>query len=187
MTIIWQTVLAIIGSIGGAGVIIGAIVKFTSDIIAEKLSQKYELKLNKEFESFKAELDKRTHINRARFDMEFSIYGKLSEAFLTMEQAIYWLFPEGIDYLPQREEDRQKLYTARYEKANKAIASAEKTLGANAPFIPSEIYKSFDEIRILCTRQYNMYALCGPIAHQAIFLFPDFFCAFPAFLFLFRK
>lgn len=166
MTTIWQTVLAIIGSVGGAGVIIGFVVKFASDVIADKLSQKYELKLNKELEKYKASLDKRTHISRARFDMEFSIYGKLSEAFLSMEQATYWLFPDGLDRVPLDEENREKVYTERYEKASEAIVNAEKTLGANAPFIPSEIYRSFDEIRMLCTRQYNMYTWCGPLAKQ---------------------
>ena len=166
MTAIWQTALAIIGSVGGAGVIIGFVVKYASDIIADKLSQKYELKLNKELEKYKANLDKRIHISRARFDMEFSIYGKLSDAFLSMEQATYWLFSEGVDYVPLDEDDRKKMYTARYEKANEAIVIAEKTLGANAPFIPSEIYRAFDEIRVLCGRQYNMYIWCGPLAKQ---------------------
>lgn len=164
MATIWQTVLAIIASVGGAGVIICSAVKFTSDIIADKLSQRYELKLNKELEKYKSGLDKKTHISRTRFDMEFSIYGKLSEAFVSMEQATYWLFPDGIEMLPPNEEDRKKIFLTRYEKANEAIATAEKTLAANAPFIPSEIFKAFDEIRRLCTRQYNMYSWCGPLA-----------------------
>lgn len=49
---IWQVTLAIIASIGGAGVIILGVVKFTSNIIAEKLSKKYEIKMNKELEAF---------------------------------------------------------------------------------------------------------------------------------------
>lgn len=166
MTPLWQTVFAIIGSVGGAGVIIVAIVKFTSDIIADKLSQKYELKLNKELEEYKAGLDKRTYISHARFDMEFSIYGKLSEAFLSMEQATYWLFPEGLERLPLDEEERRKVYSARHEKACEAIEKAEKVLDTNAPFIPAEIYESFDEIRRLCTRQFNMYTWCGPLSNR---------------------
>lgn len=47
MNTIWQTVLAIIGSIGGAGVIICAIIKFASDKIADRLSAKYQLQLDK--------------------------------------------------------------------------------------------------------------------------------------------
>lgn len=166
MSPLWQTVLAIIGSVGGAGAIIVAIVKITSDIIADKLSQKYELKLNKELEEYKAELDKRTYISHARFDMEFSIYGKLSEAFLCMEQAAYWLFPEGLDCLPLDEEERRKIYIERYEKAREAIDEAGKVLGNNSPFIPADIFEAFDEIRRLCTRQYNMYNWYGPLRSQ---------------------
>ena len=58
MTSLWQTVLAIIGSVGGAGAIIAATVKFSADFIANKLSQKYEFKLNKELEEYKASLDR---------------------------------------------------------------------------------------------------------------------------------
>lgn len=166
MTQLWQTVFAIIGSVGGAGVIIAASVKFSADFIANKLSQKYELKLNKELEEHKASLDKKTYISRSRFDMEFSIYGKLSEVFLSMEQAVYWLFPEGIDYLPIDEDERQKIYIERYKKANETITEATKVLGTNAPFIPADIFKAFDEIRRLCTRQYNMYNWCGPLSSR---------------------
>ena len=71
---IWQIVLAIIASIGGAGIIILGVVKFTSDMIAERLSKRYEIKLNKKLEAFKAGINKKTYISRARFDTEFQIY-----------------------------------------------------------------------------------------------------------------
>ena len=45
---IWKIVLTIVASFGGIGGIILAVVKFSSGIIAERLSQKYELKLQKE-------------------------------------------------------------------------------------------------------------------------------------------
>lgn len=117
MTQLWQTVLAIIGSVGGAGVVIAGIVKLTSNVIADKLSQKYELKLNKELEEYKAALDKKTYISRARFDMEFAIYGKLSEKFLSMVEATYSLFPSGLDHLPLNEEEKKKVCIERYESA----------------------------------------------------------------------
>ena len=45
---IWKIVIAIIGSVGGSGAVIAFVVKFCSNIIAERLSQKYELKMSKE-------------------------------------------------------------------------------------------------------------------------------------------
>jgi adenine-specific DNA-methyltransferase len=57
MNEIWQTVLSIIVSVGGAGFIISAVVKFSADKIALRLEAKYQLKLDKELEIFKSKLD----------------------------------------------------------------------------------------------------------------------------------
>ncbi|MEG2014069.1 MAG: hypothetical protein RR063_12875, partial [Anaerovoracaceae bacterium] len=81
MSAVWQTVFAIIGSVGGAGVIIAAVVKFSSDKIAERLSAKYQLKLDKELEAFKGRLDRKNYVSRVRFDAEFAIYRELSQVF----------------------------------------------------------------------------------------------------------
>ena len=163
---IWQTVLAIIGSIGGAGAIIVAVVKFSSEQIAAALAKKYEIKLSKELESYKAGLDKKTYISRARFDMEFAIYGKLSEAFLLMRDAVYWLFPSGIDRLPLEEDAKKQVFLDRYTKSGEAIEKAQTVLGSNAPFIPAEFYADFEEIRRLCMHQYTRYTWCGDLASE---------------------
>lgn len=169
MTQLWQTVFAIIGSIGGAGVIIAAIVKFTADIIADKLSKKYELKLSKELEKYKSTLDKKTYISRARFDMEFAIYGKLSESFLSMVDAVERLYPISWDFLPEDRKEREEFIHDKREKASISIATADKVLGSNAPFIPKDIYSSFRELRLLCVHQFNAYALLGRADEDFIF------------------
>lgn len=166
MTGIWKTVLAIIGSVGGAGAIICFVVKFASDIIADKLSQKYEWKLNKELEMYKAGLDKKTYISRTRFDMEFSIYSKLSETFFSLVSETYWLFPTGLEHIPFDDEDYQSYLLKRTQKASEAISEAGKALGANAPFIPAEFYESFSEIRKLCVLQYSVYLWYGPTGNH---------------------
>lgn len=114
---IFQIVEGIIVSFGGAAAIIGAIVKLCADTIAERLSRKYEIKLNKELESYKAQLDKKTYISRARFDAEFQIYKDLSEKVLSMVECTYWLFPRGLDQVPMDEEERKKIYLERYKNA----------------------------------------------------------------------
>ena len=65
---ILQIATATIISAGGIGAIIIAAVQFTSNIIADKISKKYELKLNESLESYKSNLDKGNHISRAMFD-----------------------------------------------------------------------------------------------------------------------
>ncbi|MFR6102644.1 MAG: hypothetical protein ACLUO8_09350 [Christensenellales bacterium] len=147
---IWQIVLAIIASIGGAGIIILGVVKFTSDMIAERLSKRYEIKLNKKLEAFKAGINKKTYISRARFDTEFQIYRELSESVLSMIECTYWLFPSGLDHLPSDKEEEKKIYIERYNKARDAISLAQKSIRANAPFIPSDFYAKFEELSKLC-------------------------------------
>ena len=78
--------------------------------------------------------------------MEFAIYGKLSEAFLLMRDAVYWLFPSGIDRLPLEEDAKKQVFLDRYTKSGEAIEKAQTVLGSNAPFIPAEFYADFEEI-----------------------------------------
>ena len=160
---IWQITLAIIASVGGAGVIILGVVKFASSIIAERLSKKYEIKMNKELEFFKVGLDQKTYISRARFDAEFQIYRELSEKTFTMISATHWLFPTGLDTVPEDHDDRLECYLKRYETAGISINNAQKSIYANAAFILAHIFKQFDELLKLCVIQYNMYTWCGAL------------------------
>lgn len=164
---VWQTVFAIIGSVGGAGVIIVGVVKLASNIVAERLYQKYEIKINKELESYKAALDKKTYISRTRFDVEFQIYRELSEKVLTMVDSTYWLFPSGIDTLPQNEDKQKDLYLQRYQCAGEAINAAQKAIRANAAFISADLYSKFEDLSRLCARQYNFYTWCGALKETA--------------------
>ena len=72
--IIIQIAIAIVISAGGISGIILAIIKFSSNIIADRLSKTYELKLNKELEKYKTRLDSKIYITKARFDKEFELY-----------------------------------------------------------------------------------------------------------------
>ena len=57
MQSIWSVAGAILTSLGGAAVIIGAIVKFTSSQIAVALQKKYEHSLEKELQLHKSKLE----------------------------------------------------------------------------------------------------------------------------------
>ena len=54
---------ACILSAGGIGAIVMGVIKFSSTAIAESLSKKYELKLNKELERYKAGMPFMKHTN----------------------------------------------------------------------------------------------------------------------------
>jgi hypothetical protein len=97
MSQLWQIVLSVIAGVGGIGFFLTTIIKVASDIIADKLSQKYQLKPDKALEEHKSSLDRKKHISEARFDRDFAIYSSLCESFLTMVDATYFLFPNGLD------------------------------------------------------------------------------------------
>lgn len=84
MNIILQIAIAVVISAGGISGILLAVIKFSSNIIADKLSKKYEFKLNKELEKYKTHLDSKIYITKAKFDKEFELYQQLSRNFFYM-------------------------------------------------------------------------------------------------------
>lgn len=145
--------LTIIGSLGGAGFIIGATVKFTSEKIAERLKQKYELKLNKELEEFKCKLENKSYVSKTRFDTEFNIYRQLSESTVIMVKEVSQLFPR----LTRDTRDDYDTYKEKYDLAVDKVVAAQDSLAANAPFISKEIYDKFSEIEKKCKVQIDDY------------------------------
>lgn len=83
-TDIWKIILCAVGSAGGIGAIIVGVIQFSANRIAERLSQKYEVKLQKELEQYRATLDSKRYISQVRFDKEFEMYQDLSEKNLRM-------------------------------------------------------------------------------------------------------
>lgn len=74
-----QIVLCAIGSAGGIGAIIVCTVKWSANRIADRLSKKYELKLQKEMELYKAGVENKIYISKTKFDTEFELYRRLSK------------------------------------------------------------------------------------------------------------
>ena len=105
---IWKIILAALASVGGVAGLIVLAIKFASNIIAERLSQNYELKLQKELEAFKSTLTKKEYVSKARFDAEFNIYRELSKAFFNMARDINSLVPAGYSERPADEEAYKK-------------------------------------------------------------------------------
>jgi hypothetical protein len=150
---IWKIVVTAIISLGGVGTILWGLIKFSADKIAERLSAKYELQMNKELEAFKNQLDKKNYISKTRFDAEFAIYRELSKTFFDAAKAINTMIPQGFAYVSADKEERRKHENESYRVANNAIVLAQDALHQNAPFIPDKLYKEFDEILPLCRLQ----------------------------------
>ncbi|MCC8044849.1 MAG: hypothetical protein LIP12_05040 [Clostridiales bacterium] len=136
-------------SAGGVGAIIICVVKFTVSSMADALSKKYELKLNKELECYKKSVEHKIYISRTRFDTEFELYRKLSKSFTNMVKEVSQLFP---GFTKDTRDDYEK-YKNQYDKAVEVFIEAQDELYASAPFISEQMYTAFMEIKGLCKLQ----------------------------------
>lgn len=148
---------ACIVSAGGVGGVAMAVVKFTSNIIADKISAKYENKLEQALEKYKTELSKKEYVSQVRFDAEFEIYRTLSKEFSTAVKNISLMIPDGIAYFPADEEKRTEYENKIYVDANNAVVVAQDVLYANGAFISEELYNKYNEILTLCRQQLNAF------------------------------
>ena len=116
---------ACIVSAGGIGAIIIGVIKFTSNSIADALSKKYELKLNKELELYKAGVENKIYISKTKFDTEFQLYRQLSKSFTNMTKEVSQLFPS---FTKDVRDDYDK-YKPLHDKAVDAIIGSIINVG----------------------------------------------------------
>lgn len=145
--------------------IVSVFVKFCSDIIAKKLSQKYQLALDKELAEFKNNLDKKNYVSKVRFDKEFEIYQELSERRLELVFTVS-NFNQYIDMYIRRREDfanyvkKQELTEKTFfeNEINKLIESYNKNNFSTrkfAPFIDERMYNDIAKLNKICSEQIN--------------------------------
>lgn len=153
----WDSVLKLMGSIvlslGGGAAIALFIFHFMADRLAERLKGKYQLELDKKFESYKANLDNKKYVTKTKFDAEFDLYRKLSKAYFEMVKCINVMIPQGLSTVPANEELRKKVDEDHYTAAQKAVVTAQDELNSNAAFIPETFYNQYEAIRQLCILQ----------------------------------
>ncbi len=150
--------VTVVSSVGGIGAVIVFIVKMCSNIIADKLSKKYELKLNKELEKYKSKLENKNYISKTRFDTEFSIYRTLSVAFFDMVKNISVMIPEGYTQVPADPKVKKEYDKEVYNLALTAVVKAQDTLNGNAPFISEDMYNEYSAILKLCNLQLEVFS-----------------------------
>lgn len=136
---IWKIILAALASVGGVAGLIILVVKFASNVIAERLSQKYQISLEKELESHKSKLDSKNYISKARFDREFAMYQELAEKHMTMvyDMGAAVMITRGAKY-PGYEKTSDFVHLAL-----KHLGEAEMMNKRYAPFISKEIFENY--------------------------------------------
>lgn len=156
---ILKIVLAVLASFGGISGIFYLVVKKSSEIIAERLKKKYDLKLNEELERYKVNIDNKIYISKTKFDAEFDIYRRLSKVFFDLVKNISILIPAGVVYLPADQEKQRQLDNENYLAAKKSYIIAQVELISNAPFIPERFYNEYKNIQKLCKEQLDEFDL----------------------------
>ena len=155
---VFKIVLSIVGSVGGAGAIIAFAVKFSANLIADKLKKKYELETTKKLEEYKSKLENKNYISKTRFDTEFSIYRTLSVAFFDMVKNISVMIPEGYTKVPADPKAKKEYDNMIYDRALTAVVKAQDTLNGNAPFISEDMYNEYSAILKLCNLQLDVFS-----------------------------
>lgn len=146
-----RIIVAAIFALGGGGAIVARIVKYCADRITERLSAKYELKLNKELENFKSRLENKNYVSRVRFDAEFEIFRKLTSCFYELVKCT-----DAFVNLPQLPDDKmqESIKQQAWYNCKSAIEKAQDLFFANNTFIPEDIDKQLENLFILCRNQF---------------------------------
>lgn len=155
---VWKIVASVAAAFGGFSAIFIATVKFSSDIIAKRLEEKYSLKLNKELEKYKSALDNKSYITKVKFDIELSIYRELSKNFFEMIKNINALIPYGYTKVLADEEKQKEVDIENYNKSIESIVVAQDCLNGNAAFIPEDIFNRYEELLKIGNTQTNVFS-----------------------------
>ena len=126
----------------------------------QKQIEQQKSEFTKEVENLKAKNEKINYITKTQFDAEFKMYQELSKYCFEMILKTSSLYPMGIDYLPENDEQRNEVYRERYLNAKETLITFQNTLYQYAPFILKELYSLFDDLKKECQKQVNMYLDC---------------------------
>lgn len=137
-----QIAVACIASAGGIGAIIIGVVKFSANRIADRMNAKFEATINKELEKYKANIDNKLYISKARFDREFSMYQDLCEKNITMvyDMGAAVMITRGAQYPNTKSVNDFVILAAQH------INDADILNKRYAPFIAKEIFESYKEL-----------------------------------------
>lgn len=152
-----KIIMATVGSVGGVGAVIVLVVQYTSNIIADRLAKKYEVKLQKEIEQYKSTLENKNHISRSRYDTEFDIFRKLTKNFFEFIVVLNTIFSPDYRILLPFDEAKMETLCDQFGIAAQKAQAAQDCLYENGAFIPKEIYKEYEAILELATTTFWAY------------------------------
>lgn len=158
-TAVLKIASVIIVSLGGAGAIIVALTNFIANKIAKRLEDKYQLKLDKELEKYKATLERRTYVTKNQFDLELETYRKITRGVFEFTVALNTTiekkdYPRNEGKSPDKKIEEESYI---YHKMTIKASNLQELLYANAAFIPKQLYNECKELIELVTDQFWIY------------------------------
>jgi len=141
---VWKIVICAIGSAGGVGAIIVVAIRFSVNMIADRLSKKYESKLQKELEEYKSILEGKNYISKVQFDMEFEIYKNISGALFDTVRTMNSAFSP--DYYVESQPNKIDSAIDSLVSIANNLQSAQDELHGKSAFIPAELFEKYNEI-----------------------------------------
>lgn len=147
-----EIVFTCIAAIGGVGAVFIAVIKWSSNIIADRLSRKYQIQLEKEKEKYKSELSKKEYISKTRFEAEFSMYKDLSEKNISMVYCVGEATVITRGALYSNEEIDEVI-----QRLCDQINEAELANKGYAPFIQESFFDKYCELGRQATKAFRLF------------------------------
>lgn len=163
MTEVLSIASTIILSLGGSGAIIIGLSNWLGKIWANRILEKEKHKYTKELEEYKNTLsekmsilnsliDKSSFVTKLQYEKEFSIYQEIWEALVNCIRVTKRLYPKSEDK-PIDQDKLEEFQIKKWEEYLDSFIIFSNIVDKYAPFYEEEIYKKFNEVRVLCNNQ----------------------------------
>jgi hypothetical protein len=167
---IWETVLVIVGSVGGAGLIIAFVGKWLAQLIADRIIQSKQQQFEKdqaemrakfelELEQYRTKATEYTYVSQLQFETEFRVYQSLFQNLYQFGVCTSDLYP-SLEFVSSDPNKAKADYEERYKKYFQSYKTFSSALEQNAPFVPKHIYDSFfalrQQARLISTMYYDL-------------------------------
>lgn len=123
---------------------------FLGNLFAERLSKRYELKLNEKLELYKKAIEDKSYVSKTKFDANFKVCCEISENLILCFDVIKEITPEGGELLDS---------PLNGDEIKKTIKCFKKIINRNMPILPKELYNELQKIYDVFSQQIFSYEL----------------------------
>lgn len=140
-----DSILTLLLSFGGMGAVICAVVKYSAGIIEKTVLKSYQLKMDKELEGYKHNLENKKYVTQTQYDIEFNVYRDITKSLYLVAKTLYSIMDERLN----KTRTGKELLVYELEKAKKIIVyvvDLQDKIYENAPFIPQHLFTRYEEL-----------------------------------------